>query len=325
MAIGFLRVSKISRGTGATACARLAYILRSRIRDPRIGTTHDYRRKGADDVLDSGLVGWSGTAEGLAQAMSLAERRGDACEGRSVVLAVPHELNNQQSSDLVAGWCRNLNRRHGVACAWVIHSPDEDGDERNIHAHVIVTSRRSNGVKLGEKARELDDRRSGPAAVEQWRAEWGALAHQALQRSGISQTVDMRSWARRLMADGIPTELVEGDEHLGPARSAAERRGRATAAGKRNRKRRQHRVAVEVAIGEHRALREAGKRAACSTPSGIFEGAMLHKSQNTQSRMSRIGRERTASLPQTLRTANKLLDDLLDQVAKDAKSPDHER
>lgn len=316
MAIGFLRVAKISRRTGATACARMAYVLRSRIRDPRVATTHDYRRKGADDVLASGLVGWSGSVESLAQAMSLAERRGDACEGRSVILAVPHELNAEQSAELVSEWCRALNGRHGVACVWAVHLPDECGDERNIHAHVVVTCRRSDGVKLGEKARELDDRRTGPAAIEQWRAYWGQLAEQALQGAGISQTVDMRSWSRRLAADGIPVELVEGEEHLGPARSAAERRGRATAAGTRNRRRRKHRQHAETLIYERGVSETAHERSI---------EPMLHMKQSKRPAKYRNGRERVAGVRKGIRTASKLLDELLDQVAKNAKSPDHER
>jgi len=316
MAIGFLRVAKISRRTGATACARLAYVLRSRIHDPRIAKTHDYRRKGADDVLASGLIGWSGSAESLAQTMSLAEKRGDACEGRSVILAVPHELNVEQSVELVAEWCHSLNRRHGVACAWAVHLPDERGDERNVHAHVVVTGRRSDGGKLGEKARELDDRRAGPAAIEQWRADWGHLAERALQRAGISQNVDMRSWSRRLEADGIPAEGVKGEEHLGPARSAVERRGRTTAAGARNRRRRKRGQLAESLTSEH-GVSEA-------TPERSPE-PMLHMKQSE--RPSKYGDSRggAANIKKGIRAANKLLDDLLDQVAKDAKSPDHER
>ena len=215
MAIGFLRVSKISRSIGATACARIAYVMRSRIHDPRIATTHDYRKKGAGDILASGIVGWTGDAESLGQAMSLAEKRGDACEGRSAIIAVPHELTIEQSSALVADWCRHINKSYGVACAWVIHAPDAAGDERNIHAHVIVTGRRSAGDALGEKARELDDRRTGPAAIEAWRAAWGDLAERSLKQAGKAQSVDMRSWKRRLDAEGLPDDLVEGEEHLG--------------------------------------------------------------------------------------------------------------
>lgn len=316
MAIGFLRVSKISRSTGATACARLAYVLRSRIHDPRIATTHDYRRKGARDVLASGLVGWSGSAEGLAQAMSLAERRGDACEGRSVILAVPHELNAEQSAELVSEWCRALNQRHGVACAWAIHLPDEYGDERNVHAHVVATGRRSDGIRLGEKARELDNRQAGPAAFEQWRTDWGRLAEQALRGAGVAQNVDMRSWSRRLAADGISAEVIEGEEHLGPARSAVERRGHATAAGARNRRRRKRRQLAESLISE-RGVSEA-------VPERSPE-PMLHMKQSERPSKYRDSRGGAVSVKKGIRTANKLLDDLLDQVAKDAKSPDHER
>lgn len=250
MAIGFLHIARVSRGLGATACARLAYISRRRVLDPRTGITHDFNRKNAADVLASGVIGWNGDAPSLAQAMSKSEKRRDACEGRSVIIAVPHELTITQAVDLVAAWCHALHRCHGVACIWVLHAPDLHGDTRNIHAHVLITTRRSNGENLGEKARELDDQRSGPKVVEAWRTEWGRLAVEALRAADRPASVDMRSWVRRLTAEGLPADLVEGEEHLGPARAAVERRGQRTEAGTRNRQRRWRRRVVAPLIAE---------------------------------------------------------------------------
>lgn len=319
MAIGFLRVAKISRGTGATACARTAYVMRSRIHDPRIAVTHDYRKKGDADILSSGVVGWNGNTESLAQAMSRAEKRGDACEGRSVILAVPHELSIPQSATLVSDWCHSLNRRHGVACAWVIHAPDEAGDDRNIHAHVIVTSRRSHGSALTEKARELDDRKTGPAAIEEWRTAWGHLAERALQKAGKGQPVDMRSWKRRLNAEGLPSDLVRGEEHLGPARSSAERRGRTTAAGTRNRRRRKRRTVAEKLIAESTVIVQ---------PKGTWreradeDTAPLHVKQAKNSSHSINSAKRKSGFERARRKADWIINEVVDEIAENAKSRD---
>lgn len=313
MAIGFLRVSKISRRTGATACARAAYVLRASIYDPRIATRHDYTRKGMDDVLASGVTGWIGCAESLAQAMSAAEKREDACEGRSVILAVPYELNIEQSSALVAEWCRGLNQRHNVACIWVIHAADEAGDERNIHAHVLVTTRRTNGSNLLEKARELDDRRTGPANIEAWRTVWGDLAERALEQAGKAQPVDMRSWKRRLSAEGLPGNLIAGEEHLGPARSSAERRGRKTAAGHRNQRKRRRRKDTSTLIAERRKTMN-GQKTGHRRMEPVLKTA-LHVEHTKKSSQKFNAPVRTARLEKAVRTGKRLLDDMIDEAA----------
>ena len=322
MAIGFLRVSKISRGTGATACARVAYVLRARVHDPRIATTHDYTRKGDDDILASGVVGWSGDAESLAQAMSLAEKRRDACEGRSAILAVPHELAIEQSSALVGDWCRHLNERHGVACVWVIHAPDEAGDERNIHAHIVITGRRSTGDSLDEKARELDDRKTGPAAIEAWRTVWGELAERALQQAGKGQQVDMRSWKRRLDADALPADLVQGEEHLGPALSSAERRGRKTAAGDRNRRKRRRRTVAEKLIAERAAIVQPERRRQMGTGKDTVPSHVKQAKDSSKSINSTKGE---SSFETALRKADRIADGIFDEVAENAKGRDDDQ
>lgn len=321
MAIAFLKVSKISRRTGATACARMAYVLRARIHDPRIATTHDYMRMGDSDILASGIVGWNGSAESLAQAMSLAEKRGDACEGRSVIIAVPHELSLDQSAALVADWCRHLNEQHNVACAWAIHEPDAHGDERNVHAHVLATTRRSSGTTLGEKARELDDRQAGPAAIERWRTAWGELAERALEQAGKTQRVDMRSWERRLAAEDLPGNLIEGQEHLGPARSSAERRGRATAAGTRNRQRRKRRTGAEKLIAESSAVQQAEEK--MKQENGT--GARLHVKQANNSAKSINPKIRKSGIEKATRRAGRIVDDIAEEISESAKALDDEQ
>lgn len=315
MAIGFLKVSKISRSTGATACARMAYVMRGRIHDPRIATTHDYRKKGDGDLLASGITGWNGDTESLAQAMSLAEKRGDACEGRSAIIAVPHELTIERSSELVADWCHHLHRHHGVACVWVIHAPDGAGDERNIHAHVVITGRRSNGSALGEKTRELDDRKTGPAMIEEWRAAWGDLAERALEQAGKVQSVDMRSWKRRLEAEGLPEDLVEGEEHLGPARSSAERRGRRTAAGDRNRLKRRRRKDAGTLIAERREAMEGNRIGRPRTDRRLK--AAFHVEQTKKSQPKFNAPVRTSDIEKAVRKGRRLVDEIVDEAARE--------
>ncbi|WP_085216913.1 MobA/MobL family protein [Methylomagnum ishizawai] len=53
----------------------------------------------------------------------------------------------------------HLAERYGVAVAVALHQPSEQGDERNHHAHILMTTRRMEADGLGAKTRELDDKR----------------------------------------------------------------------------------------------------------------------------------------------------------------------
>ena len=304
----------------------MAYVMRARIEDPRTGMVHDYTGKGSADMLAAGVAGWNGDAVSLAHAMSTSEKRLDACEGRSVIIAVPHELAVPQAAELVASWCHDINTRHEVACAWVLHAPDPDGDARNIHAHVLVSGRRSDGENLGKKARELDDRKSGPAMIELWRAAWGKRSEEALHAANRFARVDMRSWARRLTADGLPVELIEGDEHLGPARTAIERQGRPTAAGGRNRRRRRHRRMALGLLDERAAAgAEDGRKARTRTSAMEREPQEKSKTAVPNRKGAPGGGGEAAKGRKAVRAVDRVIGGLLDEVARSARGRDDER
>ncbi|MBF0268989.1 MAG: MobA/MobL family protein [Alphaproteobacteria bacterium] len=122
-----------------------------------------------------------------------------------------------------------LQKRHGLAVIFALHAPDQHGSQKNYHAHLLLSSRRVvDGIRLGEKARELDVRQTGRIHLEDWRKEWARLVNEALANAGIAERIDHRSLARR----GI---LRTPKRHLGPAASAMERRGKRTFLGDLNR------------------------------------------------------------------------------------------
>lgn len=246
MAIGYGRVDTISRSRGQSICARMAYIFRTVIVDPRTYRKHSYART-TDDVEATGLVGWNGDASSFATAAAAAETRGNACEGRSAIFALPHELDADSRLRVVQESCREINAIHGVALAFAIHRPDPHGSRLNWHVHLIISSRRTHdGMTFGEKARELDSAKTGGPALVVWREKiWAKYCDEELKRNGSEAHVDMRSWRRRLVIAGLEPELIEPYEHLGPARSAVERKGRITEAGRRNRLRRFYRQIFE--------------------------------------------------------------------------------
>ena len=243
MAIFRLSVSTISRGKGRSAVAAAAYRSGERFVDHRTALVHDYRRRAG--VVASGLIGWRNGREALWQAAEAAERRRDARVAREVLVALPHELSQAAHLRLVETMASELHGQHGFAVDWNIHAPDAQGDQRNWHCHLLTTTRRSNGSELGEKARELDDKRLGPENVEKWRILWAQLCNEELARARASARVDHRSLAAQAADVGGAAELPQ--IKMGVGAVALERRGVLTSLGNENRRRKRVNLALRGA------------------------------------------------------------------------------
>lgn len=233
MAIYHCSMKAISRGAGQSIVAAAAYRHACKLEDIRTGEVHNYTRKqGLESsalYLPFGVnVEWATDREQLWNAVESAEKRKNSRLGRDLVLALPSELSVDQRRELSGEMARHLADRYGVAVDVAIHQPSRQGDQRNHHAHMLMSSRRITSQGFGEKARELDDRARGPVEVEHIRAVWADMANRALEQAGQHVQIDHRS----LTAQGVkrlPTL------HLGSSASAMERRGIKTRLGDRNR------------------------------------------------------------------------------------------
>ena len=115
-----------------------------------------------------------------------------------------------------------MRRRRGDPPA----GPGRAGDQRNHHAHILLTTRRLTAAGFTEKTRELDDLKSGE--IGRWRARFAEVQNARLREAGVEARVDHRS----LEAQAIDREATI---HLGPAATALERRGVPTRLGESNR------------------------------------------------------------------------------------------
>jgi MobA/MobL family len=174
MAIFRLEIKPIRRSEGRDARAAAAY--RS---GTRIGP-HDYtRRRGVEhtELFAPATSCIPDRAELWNQAED-AERRKNSVVAREVLIALPHELPQADRIALIrqlAGW---LVSRYGVAVDAALHAPRSGHDERNHHAHLLMTTRRMSYAGLGEKTRELDDNRTtGPREIAAIRAAWCAMVN----------------------------------------------------------------------------------------------------------------------------------------------------
>ena len=144
-----------------------------------------------------------------------AEKRKDAQLAREIEIALPHELTPQQREWLVKDFAREAFTRKGYAVDIAIHAPDQKSDDRNHHAHIMVTMRTLDGNGFAAKKDPAMNRRE---QLGEWREQWAHLANRHLERHGHEARIDHRS----LKQQGIEREA---GIHLGYAANEMAQRG----------------------------------------------------------------------------------------------------
>ena len=219
MAIYHFSMKVMQRSKGRSATAAAAYRAGIDIRDERTGELHRYENRGGvfthDILTPTRAPDWAKDAATLWNAVEERENRVDAQLARENVLALPEELSLEQNRSLLHGFVQETYVRRGMAAQVNIHAPAEDGDERNIHAHVLMTMRgiNRNGWQ-DKKARVWNEKET----LREWRTLWADHVNRALERAGFEERVTEKSF-EDLGLDKIPTK------HLGVAATEIERRG----------------------------------------------------------------------------------------------------
>lgn len=221
----------MSRGTGRSAVAAAAYRSGEDLENERDGERHDFTRRGgvehAEIVLPSSVKApWALDRSRLWNAVEAAERRKDARVAREVEVSLPHELDPESRLLLVRDFSQHLADRFGVAVDFAIHAPHGQTDERNHHAHLMLTTRRIETDGLGEKSTlEWENKKLQtlglPTTHDQLRSirvTWEEKANRALARAGLEARVDHRSHAERGIA-------IEPTQHVGVHATQMQRRG----------------------------------------------------------------------------------------------------
>jgi ATP-dependent exoDNAse (exonuclease V) alpha subunit len=217
MAIFHMSAKTVSRGKGQSAIAKAAYNSRDQIRDEQTGQVKDYARTAG--LMFSAIFApqdapaWTHDRAALWNAVELAEKRKDAQLAREITLGLPHELTDQQRKQLVTDFVREQFQRKGMVADVNIHAPGGKGDDRNYHAHILLTMREVGPEGFGPKAREWNSREQ----LENWREAWERTQNRYLERHGHEARVDRRT----LEAQGIDREPTT---HLGPHAHGMEQR-----------------------------------------------------------------------------------------------------
>lgn len=264
MAIYRLEKKSISRGNGSNLCAAVAYRAGLEITDTneknKDAKTHDYRNKSdvahVDVVMNESLMidgvssGVSFDPATIAQLVENSEvtKRGklkvNAKLASEFVLAGSHELSMAENVAMFSEFAENIAADQDTIAMVFVHDPKlkksskDNSDDRNIHAHIVMLSRRAkieNGVLvLGDKIDlDLSDTEryqrklcSGADALSEIRNNWADIQNRALKRHDIAP-VTHKSYKDL----GLP---LKPTRHLGRYEAALVREGEYSKIGEYN-------------------------------------------------------------------------------------------
>ncbi len=252
MAIYHLTAKAYSRKDGHSSTAGAAYRAGVCIEDLRTGEKHDYTRRSG--VAFSALCLPGNATADRAEFWNQVEahhKRGDAITCREVEVSLPAELDADARQHLAHTFAKHLADTYGVAADLAIHEPSRGGDERNHHAHILLSACAvSADGTLGRKAEALDPiackRAKRPTLADTQREHWANMVNAAMEAAGHTARVDHRSLAEQKAAaaergdfkaaatlDRLPTK------HEGKATTQARRRGERVPRARRNDRRQQ--------------------------------------------------------------------------------------
>lgn len=275
MAIYHLSTKPISRSSGRSAVASIAYRAGIAITDERLGKTYDYTKR--HGVLWTGLATPNDVKVDRNELWNLAEKsenRSNSRTAREIVINIPHELmqGDQGTGNMLAHeFASQLSKKYQVAVDVAVHAPDKQGDNRNFHAHLLLTTRkleqdRHGNIKLTDKSQlEMSNTQlkkagllSNQDELKEIRKAWADLTNEYLAEHGIDERIDHRSHKDRGL-DTLPTVK------MGWQATELERKGIRTDVGNKNRDIKAHNAnlmqekILESEIVIQRTLKNASK------------------------------------------------------------------
>lgn len=240
-----LRTEPIKRSAGRSVVGASAYRTASKIKDDRLNKTFNYSSKkgvvkhdcfmykdGNKIKLDPSQL-WNNAEQ--------AEKRKDGRTGRDYIINLPYQWTDEQRIEAVENFSKWLAETYKVGVQYAIHLPDEQGDQRNHHVHILTTTReldidKDYKVTFGRKTDlEMENaelkKQGKPVTQDQIkniRMEWANEANRMFDKAGLALRIDHRSYKDQKLYQ-IPTAK------LGVKASGMERKGIQTDKGDYNR------------------------------------------------------------------------------------------
>ena len=243
-------IRTVSRAKAKKATFSAGYATRQDITDERTGEQRYYGKH--QDLVDSGVVlpsdlenppDWANDIQQLANQMELSQKRINACTARTWMLPLPHELNTEQRKELARDCCQWLADRHSIAVIYGLHEPHQQGDSRNHHLHMVMSTRQiqekgfrtAKSQKVNGKSQyfiPLDyGETKGGAEITAMREAMCNLFKEHLSNAGFA---DEASELSHLSYEERGLEQ-KSQTHLGEEATALERQGIETEKGNYNR------------------------------------------------------------------------------------------
>jgi hypothetical protein len=134
---------------------------------------------------------------------------------KSYILALPHELSILENQLLLKNYLNEQFVKRGLLVDYAIHVASKKGDHRNIHAHIMVSTRTiTTEMGFGGKDREIDNK----DFLKTFRKAWADAINSALEKAGHLKTVSHLS----LEAQG---SNKAPQQHQGQSATAIQRKG----------------------------------------------------------------------------------------------------
>jgi len=247
-----MSVKVFSRGKGASAVCKAAYRAAEKMYSEYDGSTHDYTRKNGviykEVLLPENAPAEYKNRSVLWNSVEQSERYKTAQLAREVEIALPRELTQEQKIELAREFANEIFVNKGMCADICVH----DTGVGNPHAHIMLTMRPIEEYgKWGQKSYRKNGKKiptvdwNGRDKMEQWRKAWSEFCNAALEKQGVKNNIDHRSYERQ-GNEQIPTV------HLGPA-AWLEKKGFKTERGNINRE-------ISVSNGELRQIKDRIKK-----------------------------------------------------------------
>ncbi len=305
MAIYHLSTKHVSRSSGRTATASIAYRAGIKIEDERKGKIYDYTKRGG--VVSTKLHLPNNIEISRSELWNMAEQketRKNSRTAREIVVNLPHELNEKDRETLVNDFAKSLSDKYNIAVDVAIHEPDKGGDNRNHHAHLLMTTRnleiKDKQIKLTSKSQlEMSNTQlknlNLPKAQEELksiRKLWADMTNEKLAERGKHERIDHRSHKER----GIQQQPTI---KMGWKATQFERKGIKTAVGDINREIKKDNRAISALNEQQRAERKAQAELAkkqaeerAKQPTSAENRALIKDYENKISYLAEILRNR---------------------------------
>jgi hypothetical protein len=232
------QASVIGRNTGKQSSRSVvfasAYRAGETLKFEREGVEADYSHR--TGILEKGILvptnapAWTTDRERLWNEVEAKENRRDAQLARELLVAFPSQLTGGQRVEVLTEFLSSQVVSLGMVADYAIHAPSMNGDERNHHAHVLLTMRPVDENGFGKKAREWNS----PDMLKRWREAWADTLNRTFEKHRVTdaQGEIYRADHRSYEDQGLEREP---GVHLGPAVAALERQGVRTERGDINR------------------------------------------------------------------------------------------